>query len=242
MRFPKPQATNPEDGSRPMKQINFRVIEKLSDELELLLLRDPSLKKNDFLTEALIKHLQNPKTGLKGPELMALPIDTRCADKNCGKKLKLGEHAFYHPIFGTLCLECGTKRKWSTQSRVKQMLADMEAKLDRQAIKAETTAELLRYTELRELQSILALELRQLDLNKMRADLMTQGISYIQGVAEPEEKKALQKLIDTIATIEAEIQEIHKERDNRELLLAKLRKRIEKKKKKAKKKEPEIPA
>jgi hypothetical protein len=156
-----------------------------------------------------------------------------CADPNCGGVIPLGVWCFYNSdTKEAICLECSSKRGWTSKQRAKQLLLVLELKQDIKILKAEAKVRADGVHMLEQQINLYRLGENDLALEKQIIQLMDLTKEYLTKIATPKEKELFDKLFTTIE----ETKEFQKEiRDNIESRLYWFENPV-----KRKKKRPEI--
>ena len=159
-------------------------------------------------------------------KLMRLPIDTVCADKECGKALLFGTWAYYNPEeMQAICPECGIKRGWSPKDRVNQLITRLELQEDIKALRQQRKIETDALYLLREKIDLHRLSERDVVLERQIVDLMNLVKDYLQHCGSASEKEALQKVFDAIRETQELQREVREQIESRLFLLERRGKR-----------------
>lgn len=159
---------------------------------------------------------------------MRVPINTNCAD--CKTKINFGVYAYYsEQTDDTLCIDCGTKRGWSTKQRVKTVIKNLEAKEELKAIKLQTKIELSTLLYYKKTIDLYKLGENDIQLENQIVTLLKSATDYMEKVATPEEKKTLKKLQFEIRKTQEMQKQIREEIHSRIFLLDKEKKKRKRK-------------
>ncbi len=153
-------------------------------------------------------------------KLMRLPINTKCAEKKCGKDLLFGTWAHYIKDSGkAICVECGVKRGWSSKDRAKQIIKKLELQEDIKALRDHKKRLTKQLYLMQERVDLLHLGELILDLQKKVVALMGKVQSYLESCATPEEKTILKQVNEALQESVALQKEIREKLESRLFLL-----------------------
>ena len=126
-------------------------------------------------------------------QLLRVPINTTCLD--CDAAIKFGAFAYFvEDTNDTLCIECGTKRGWSSKERVKQLIKELESKERLKAIKEQTRIELSTLMYYKKSINLFKLGENDITLENQIINLIKMANDYLLHVGNPEEKELFKKL------------------------------------------------
>lgn len=153
-------------------------------------------------------------------KLMRLPINTKCADKDCGKPLPFGTWAHYvKDSKEAICIECGAKRGWTDKDRANNIIKKLELQEDVKALREHKKRLSKEVFLMQERVDLHRFGERILDLEKQSINIMAQVQSYFQHCATPEEKVSLQRVCDELQGNTELQKEIREQLESRLFLL-----------------------
>ena len=162
-------------------------------------------------------------------KLMRIPINTNCADPKCNKHINMGAYAYFLPETNdTICIECGTKRCWTSKQRANLIVQELEIREDLKALKKQRKIDSEDLLHLKEQIDLYKLELREFAIEKQAIKLITLIDDYLKNVGSPAEKALFDKAVKTIEECRDLQKEVKEQVDARLFMLdrtALLRKR-----------------
>jgi len=162
-------------------------------------------------------------------KLMRIPINTNCADPKCNKLINMGAYAYFLPATNdTMCIECGTKRGWTSKQRATLIVQELEIREDLKALKKQRKIDSEDLLHLKEQIDLYKLELREFAIEKQAIKLITLIDDYLKNVGSPAEKALFDKAVKTIEECRDLQKEVKEQVDARLFMLdrtALLRKR-----------------
>jgi hypothetical protein len=162
-------------------------------------------------------------------KLTRVPINTKCADADCGKPLPFGTWAHWHADSKqAICIECGAKRGWTDKDRANNIIKKLELQEDIKALRKQQKVEADALYLLREQVDLHRLGERSLDLEKQIVALMSKVNSYLSKVATAEEKAALKQVYEEIKGTQELQGEIWEQLESRLFLLEREERKVKK--------------
>jgi hypothetical protein len=160
-------------------------------------------------------------------KLIRCPIDTNCSE--CRKDLNFGVWAYFNAETNeAICVQCGTKKGWSSKDRVKNIIKAMELELDIKALrgmkKVETNALLLLRKEVK----LYRLGERDLELEQQILKLMGTVQDYFKECGTSKEKEALDRVFEVIRETQTLQKEVREQVQSRTFLMQRQRKKLKK--------------
>jgi len=131
---------------------------------------------------------------------MRIPINTNCADSERNKKINMGAYAYFMPDTNdTICIECGTKRGWTSKQRATQIIQELEIREDIKALRKQRQIDSNELLHIKEQTDLFKLEMREYDLHKHAIGLINLIDDYLKKCGSaPAEKAMFEKAVKTI--------------------------------------------
>jgi hypothetical protein len=152
-------------------------------------------------------------------KLLRVPVgNVKCED--CKRDLPFGAWAHYQADSKkAICIECGVKRGWSDKDRAVNIIKKRELQEDIKALRKRQKIEADALYLLREQVDLHRFGERYLDLERQIHALMDTVQSFVDKVATPQEKDALQKVYKAVGDTQALQKVIQEELESRLFLL-----------------------
>ena len=133
-------------------------------------------------------------------KLMRIPINTNCAIPECNKKISMGAYAYFIPDTNdTICIECGTKRGWTSKQRATAIIQELEIREDIKALRRQRQIDSNELLHIKEQADLYKLEMREYDLHKQAISLIALIDDYMKKCGStPAEKAMFEKAVKTI--------------------------------------------
>ena len=144
----------------------------------------------------------------KAVKLMRCPVDTSCGNPECKKDLPFGVWVYYNALeSAAICIACAIERGWTPKQRVKQLMKALELREDIKVLRMQKKIEMNALVLLKQTINVHRLGERDLHLERQIVACMDTVQGYMQKIATPEEKEALNRVFEVIR----ETQELQKE-------------------------------
>jgi hypothetical protein len=133
-------------------------------------------------------------------KLMRIPINTNCAIPECNKKISMGAYAYFIPDTNdTICIECGTKRGWTSKQRATMIIQELEIREDIKALRKQRQIDSNELLHVKEQTDLFKLEMREYDLHKQAINLIALIDDYLKKCGSaPAEKAMFDKAVKAI--------------------------------------------
>jgi len=130
-------------------------------------------------------------------KLMRSPIDTNCV--HCPTKIPFGVWCYYEPHEGNaICIECGTKKGWTSKERVNLLIKKLEIQEDIKALRKQRKLETEALLTIQRQVNLHEIGEGNLKLEGQITKLMARADEYLRACGSEDEKKTLKTVFEEI--------------------------------------------